>query len=277
MPDFFDEVDSIGVVEQHLEQVLGLEESEAKKLLRRYKEIRQELRDRLDRLPGDTFSAQQLRGVLTQVESAIYAMTNDLKSGLQSSGFSMAEQGVEHLLSELSRFDRHFRGAVVPIDVNTQLIMQETSNFLLNKYEASLDAYGADLISQMTTTLTTEALAQSSLSSVVKRLGAFFQGEEWKLQRIARTELHNAYGLGKLKGMEEVVEGPLPDLMKTLYHPMDSRTGADSIYADRRKLIVPVSEPFKYLWKGKLRVFMAPPDRPNDRAILIPYRQEWEQ
>ena len=70
-------------------------------------------------------------------------------------------------------------------------------------------------------------------------------------------------------------EGTIPDLKKTLYHPMDKRTGEDSKWLNKNNLIIPVDEPFKYTWNGQVREYMAPPDRPNDRSILIPYRESW--
>lgn len=276
MPDFFARVDALGVVEQHIKDVLDLEESDAKRLLRRYREVRHELRDRLDHLRGDTFSAQQLRGVMTQVDAAIAAMSSSLKDGMSDAAPGAALKGVKHQLQELKAFQREFEGAVVPINLNAQLVADDTSNFLINRYEASIDAYSSDLRSSLVQQLTTESLAQSPLSKIVQRLGQFFQGEEWKLHRIARTELHNVYNMGKMNGMLETRERVLPDLMKTLIHPMDSRTGADSRHVARKDLVVPLDEPFRYTWKGKERVYMAPPDRPNDRSILVPYRQAWE-
>lgn len=58
---------------------------------------------------------------------------------------------------------------------------------------------------------------------------------------------------------------------KTTYPVKDSRTCADSWYYYDQRQIKPIDEPFNYTWNGEERVFMTPPDRPNDRNILIPY------
>src|SRR6185312_5950214 len=56
---------------------------------------------------------------------------------------------------------------------------------------------------------------------------------------------------------------------KTTYPVKDDRTGDDSwFYYDIRQ-VKPVHEPFSYVWEGVTRTFMTPPDRPNDRNILI--------
>ena len=274
--NFFAEIDSMGIVEQHIKRVLTLEDVEAKRMLARYKEVRQELRDRLDRLPGDIFTAQQMRGTLAQIDGAITAMTLSLKSGMKDASFNAAMMGVEHQISEIRKFDQHFLGAVVPINLNAALVAQDTNNFLINRFDASIEAYSQDLRSTLVSELTNQMLMQAPFSRVVQGLGKFFQGEEWKLHRIARTELHNVYNVGKMNGMAEVKDSTLPDLMKGLVHPMDSRTAADSKALALIDPIVPIDKPFRFRWKGETRVFMAPPDRPNDRAILVPYRQAWK-
>jgi hypothetical protein len=273
---FFDDVDAEGTVERHIQQVLKLEDSQSNKLLRRYKEVRQELRDRLDRAPEATFTAQQLRGVLTQVDAAIAAMTISLSGGMKESAGIFAMSGVEDSITELQKFEQMFQGAVVPINIDRQLVADETENFLLNRFEASIQAYSSDLRSSLVGSLTNESLMESSYSTVIRKLGAFFQGEEWKLHRIARTEFHNMYNLSKMNTFTGIRDSSLPDLMKTLIHPMDSRTGDDSKALARENPIVPIEEPFEQTWKGKKFVFMAPPNRPNDRAILVPYRKTWD-
>lgn len=72
-------------------------------------------------------------------------------------------------------------------------------------------------------------------------------------------------------------DGEIPDLKKTLFHPMDNRTGKDSKRLSQNNPIVPINEPFIEYSTGKKLEYMAPPNRPNDRAILIPYRDEWKK
>ncbi len=61
---------------------------------------------------------------------------------------------------------------------------------------------------------------------------------------------------------------------KTTYPVKDDKTGEDSWFYYDEKQVKPIDEPFNYTWEGKERVFMTPPDRPNDRNILIPYFPE---
>jgi len=85
--------------------------------------------------------------------------------------------------------------------------------------------------------------------------------------------------------MKEIKKEFIPDLKKTLVHPMDHRTAADSKQAAAKNLIVNVDKEFSYTYVRTLkdgtirreeRTFMIPPDRPNDRSIVVPYRDDWD-
>lgn len=274
MPTFYDTADSLGIIEDHIKAVLNLEDSQAKEMMKRYSSIRDQLVKNLSRLPQDRFTAQHLRGTLAQVDGAIKAMNSHLAGATYQASYQAAMSGVQDLLDEVKAFDKHFLGAVTPINLNTALVAHNTSQYLVTKYKTNLDAYGSGLMAQISNGLFSASIGQTNYGEVVGRIGNFFDAEQWKLHRIVRTEMHNIYNVGKLNGMREL-KTTLPDMMKTLMHPMDQRTGADSKYAARLGLVAEVDEPFEYPWRGDERVFMAPPDRPNDRAILVPYRQEW--
>lgn len=277
MPNFFDEVDGAGIVETHIKQVLGLEQEQAKKVLENYSTIRQDLVDRLSRAPVQSFTAQHLRGVLGQVQGAIEALNSSLAGNMTEGALAAAKSGITGLVDQINLFDEKFTGAVTPINLNASMMARDTANFLVTKYETNLDAYGNDLYKQIANGLFRATIGDTSYSQVVGSISQFFTAEEWKLHRIVRTELHNIFNMGKIQGMRELggEDGELPDLMKTLMHPMDQRTGEDSKYLAQLSLALPIDEPFVYEWKGKTREFMAPPDRPNDRAILVPYRVAW--
>jgi len=274
---FFDAVGVNEIMERHAEQVMDLEDKQAKFLIKKYREIRQELRDRLDAFPDGTFTSQQLRGILTQVDAALLAMQDRLNGGMLEASDVIAEEGIRQAVGELEAFEGIFTGAVVPINLNAVLVGQDTKNFLINRYEASIAAYSQDLRADLTNQLTNSMIAEENLSLVVRRLGRYFLGEEWKLLRIARTELHNVYNIAKLNSYKEVRANQLPDLKKSLYHPMDHRTGKDSLALAEENPIVDVDKPFRQTFNGKKYVFMAPPNRPNDRAVLIPYRESWNK
>ena len=68
-------------------------------------------------------------------------------------------------------------------------------------------------------------------------------------------------------------------------HPIDNRTGDDSVQLASQNPVVDNDEPFRFTFRRatkngiveEKRVFMFPPDRPNDRAILVPFRESWDK
>lgn len=271
---FFEEVDSTGIVEDHISQVLKLESSQEIEILRQYKSIRQELVDRLAKAPRGSFTAQHIRGVLGQVEGAIAAMTSHLGGATIQGSKKAALKGVDHLIKELNVFDEKFTGAVTPINLNAALIAEDTAKLLVTRYKTNLNAYGSNLLAQISNGLFSATIGETSYDEVVGRISNFFNAEEWKLRRIVRTELHGVYNRAKIEGLQEL-DDEGEEFLKTLMHPMDARTGDDSKFAATQALVARINEPFHYVWNGKHRVFMTPPDRPNDRSIMIPYRKEW--
>lgn len=260
----------------HVKEIERLEEKKAVSILKQYKEARNALRDRLDTVEADTFTAQHLRGVLMQVEQTIFDMSYRLEGGMDNAAQEVAIKGVEHLYDEYSKFDEEFMESTSPINVDQVVIAEDTTNLLANQYESSIKAYSEGVRSQIAMGLTQAAIQELSYSEVIKNLSSFFTKEEWKLHRIVRTELSNVYNLSKMNTMQNLVDtGQAPKLKKTLFNPMDARTAPDSKYVESLHLIVDIDKPFVYTYKGKKFSRMGPPFRPNDRAVLIPYQENW--
>lgn len=277
---FFDSSEVEDVASEHIEAVTTLETKEAVRILKIYKRIRGDLRDRLDSIPSGTFSEQKLRGVLVQLDSALLTLGSELNTELGDMSEGISAEGVEDLIKEMKKFEKHFKGAVIPINLNAAVIASESKNLLVSKYESSMQSYNQLLRARIAAGLTESVVSQDNLSEVVSKINKTLMGEEWKAQQIVRTELHNAYNLGKLKSMGELWNkgnGTIGDLKKTLFHPMDKRTGEDSKRLAQRNPIVNIDQPFVETSTGKKLEYMAPPNRPNDRAILIPYRESWKE
>jgi len=276
---FFTDPTVTELIEGNIAQVEALEEKQARKLLKSFRAVRQQLQDRLLTIPEGTFTEQQMNVTMIQVDAAIQAINKRLKGDMATSSGILSKRGIEDLAREITRFSKKFEGSIQPLNINMIAIAQDSKNFLINKHEASIDAYSAALRSQIAQNITNAMImrdtTQRTVSGLVSDVGRFFVGEEWKLQRIVRTEMHGMYNFSKLNGLAKVQAGTLPDLKKTLYHPMDSRTGADSKELNKDNPIIPIDEPFVQTWKGTKWVFQFPPNRPNDRAILVPYRVAW--
>jgi len=274
---FFETVDDLTIAERHIKELRNLEEQEAKGVLRRYREIRRDLRDRLDSLPSDSFTAQQLRGVIVQIDQALAEMGRVFLDDFGPAAQKAAEKSVRDLESEIEKFSEVFTGAIQPINLDAQVIGNDTNNFLFNRYEASIESYTEGVRGELARQLSQGVAEQISFAQAVRRLSQIMIAEEFKLLRIARTELHNVYNLAKIEGMRRTKDQFIPDLKKALIHPMDSRTADDSKKLARLDPVVGIEQKFKFTFNGQQREFFAPPDRPNDRAILIPFRDAWNE
>jgi hypothetical protein len=281
MTQFFFEDESVqNTAQNHIDQILALEQRESERIIKLYRKVRHELRDRLEYAPKGTFTEEKLRGTLAQVELAIDAMSKNLTKGISDSSDLAAEKGIDHLITEINKYNKIFKGSFIPINLDAAVVASDTDNLLFNRYKTSIDAYSGAIRSRIAQGLTEAVVQQLTLDEVVGSIGRTFQGEEWKLLQISRTELHNVYSQGKLRGMSDLWgegKGDIPDLKKTLFHPMDLRTGSDSKRLAQNNPIVDIDEPFIEDSTGKKLTYMAPPNRPNDRAILIPYREEWKK
>lgn len=277
---FFNDIDGMRILERNASRIEGIEMSQARRMLKLYKQARSELTFRLLTTPDNTFTEARLRSAMAQVEDMILILEKRAKDESRFGADMVREQGSEDSAREMNELEKKFSGVNPAINVDAVVASIDPDTFLFNNYQSSLDAYNANLRSGFERELSQALLQQKTWSQAVSDMEMVFNAEEWVLARIVRTELHGLYNTAKFRGFQSIQTDYFPDLKKTLYHPMDSRTGEDSIQAAGKNLIVDIDEPFKYSFKQGnkiiVREFMTPPDRPNDRSIMIPYRSSWE-
>lgn len=97
----------------------------------------------------------------------------------------------------------------------------------------------------------------------------FLQGSpKFWAERIVRTETMGAYNRAGWEAIR-AADDELGDMVKILSATFDDRTGWDSyqVHGQIRR----VDEAFA--WKGGL--YQSPPNRPNDREVVVPHRVSW--
>jgi len=273
--DFFTKVDQSTLVEQHIRKVTGLEMEQGRRLALEYSNARRVLKERIASARFGSFTDVQAKIVLAQLETALKELDKRLSPELALGVEIAADQSIDDLLGEIKVFSKDFEGIRQMIPVDVIIESMDSKNLLLNRFQASIEAYNQSIRDNIQRELTQSLIAKTSYFHVVERIDELLGLEEWKAARIARTELHNVYNASKQDAMGIVKNKYIPNLQKALIHPMDSRTGDDSKYLSKMNAVVDLTEPFRYEWMGKERIFFYPPDRPNDRAILAPYRKEW--
>lgn len=92
----------------------------------------------------------------------------------------------------------------------------------------------------------------------------------FELRRLAETEASAAYNAATMEVLL-AQDAPGDRMLKRLVAQFDSRTGRDSVMLHGQ--VRPVREPFFDSHHGHF--YMAPPNRPNDREIVVGQRSSW--
>lgn len=271
---------------QRLVQGVGQQKTQA--LLRR---AQQQLQQRLKTAAGlsgpgkESFTFHQLRATLAQVK----AVTAHLQVGMQGvvleQGQKAADQAAVLATRYLKIAEQHFTGSTERLNLNSARMMDRavagTESSLLQrllhgpdskKGQGILQRYGQNVVDHFEDHLQQRLVQRTPWAEVRQQLtdsSPFLQQApaHWA-ERIVRTETMFAEGRSANQAIGEA-DQQLGDMCKILSSTFDSRTGADS-YAVHGEIRRP-SEEFQS-WFGS---FSHPPDRPNDRGIVVPHRISW--
>ena len=259
--------------EFHLKGIRALDEKQMDRLLPALRQAELSIRRSLDRLPPQSYSYRRRRATSILLRQSIFEMENILMAEADRAGRESFERGVYNANREILEFNRE---AAVPfLNVNKQRVAIEKENFLINNAKESLRTYPARERAKISDAITQSVLSEESGHTGAVRISRFVASGIDKAKLIFRTEQHKILNQAKLETYKKFNEKYFPDLKKALFHPMDHRTADDSKHLKALGPVIPLNKPFEYKWRGKKRIFMTPPDRPNDRATIIPIRPEW--
>ena len=141
-------------------------------------------------------------------------------------------------------------------------------------FKASLGRFGALLVHAVEGAAVATVLLgkphRAGVDHVALALRRTAAAHAWELQRIAETEASAAYNAAQLEVLL-AQDVPGDRMMKRLVATFDSRTGRDSVLLHGQ--VRPVREPFFDSHRGHF--YMAPPNRPNDRELMVGHRPAW--
>ncbi len=221
-----------------------------------------------------------------QIKLVMRQMVPQLKGALLGVGQDATEQAVAHTVEYLLKADKAFRGVgVQPLAIKEASMFEEAAEgsraSILRRLSSDkkhpgrlgiLQRYGVETISDFEATLRRGLLAKKSWGDIRDDLvdvSPFLQKKpRFWAERIVRTEAMGAYNRAAWHANLDANE-QLGDMTKILSGVFDDRTGADS-YASHGQIRRP-DEPFE-TWYGPMQ---HPPDRPNDRAVVVPHRISW--
>lgn len=274
------------VLKLHRAQLAGLVEIRGVRKMRPiYEQARTSLQSKLRGFARgkkqETYGAHMVRATLLQVEDAIRTFNAAMVGHLDREGVLARTYGSRHAINEVKRLEHRFTGATPVLQTDQVAVLQSVHKhvepMLLKRYRQSAAFYTAPVVRKIQEQLALSVVSNETVDDAVERVAGtsgVFEGERWRAERIVRTELAYSYGVAKQRTMVEMRDNDMPDLQKKLIATFDNRTGEDS-----KKLhgqVQNVDQPFVWVKPSGERIeYMAPPNRPNDREIVIPWRPGW--
>jgi hypothetical protein len=184
----------------------------------------------------------------------------------------------DDLADYLGKLDEHYLGVARPLRWDALEWLEGYSRPLLRSrlriYEKSFARYGAEAVAGIENAMAKSVLlgtpwteARESVMGLVRNEVG---GRQWMVDRIIRTEVATVYSSTTMAALLEEDE-PDDPMLKKLVAIWDKVTGLDSkiLHGQTRR----VQDLFTDRVHG--REFDAPPNRPNDREIVIGWRASW--
>jgi len=268
----------------------AVEEIGAARLRKLLERAQRDLAQRLDdavKGPGaNSFTAAQAQVVLGQIQDVLRALKGGMQGVAVDQAVRASERQTASVLKYLTDAQRLFTGIAEPLPLSDSAVYdhvrQGAESSVLRRiasdpnergHRGVLDRYGDEVIGHFETELQQRVLQKAPWNEVRDKLvsvSPFLRGApaHWA-ERIIRTESMAASNRSSLETIQ-VAEASLGDVVKILSATIDNRTGSDSF--DLHGQIRRTSEPFTD-WFG--RSYQHPPNRPNDREIVVPHRMRW--
>ncbi len=278
------------IFEAHLRQLKNLVDKQGVKGLDKlYQDALNDLEARLYKAGGKkstTASATELKAMIAQVRAVLRMLQKKKLKHMTDVTKTASTLGARHGLDEFARLEKKFAGTVPVVQLDKAAVFrglvagQQPS--LMRSYKTSMVRWGMNAAEQIEKQLSIGFMSGKSTHEIIRDVMVATKLPEqlkWQAERIVRTELANAHGATKFKSMQSIDEDLLDEpLLKKLIATFDDRTGDDSKLLHGQA--VPLNQPFE--WKHKVRgawvvtPYMHPPNRPNDREVVIPWRASWD-
>lgn len=219
--------------------------------------------------------------LMAQVDTAIASLQARLGETYGEMATAAYELAARHVEEQLRTFAAASGFTAPPLQIEAAVALQD--GLLLQHYQRSVATYGAELAQKAQAAIVEGTLRRQSWAAIERRIagisGIFAQDyyggnarderRQSRAERIVRTEILSAYNRAHLLD-SAALEAQDPGFLKQLVAVLDSRTGEDSIFVDGQ--IRAINKPFQ---DNQGRIYMHPPNRPNDREIVVLVRPEW--
>lgn len=243
--------------------------------------------------PGE-FTEWQMRSVLAQLRLSMSGIIDEMAGKLGSTSYQVGIASAREWLQNLARLENTLGDAFMPLPILeisrlNGLVKDETSS-LLRFHQRSLGRYGTHVVGEFEKQLSIALATGETGHQVIDRIAATGDLQWWQAERIVRTELAFASNASIRATNNEQADELDGDMWSRWSEhvsddgaALDDRVGDDSLAMNGQVAppggqftqppTTPAGEEISASLVGKH--WDHPPNRPNDRAVLTPWRAHW--
>jgi hypothetical protein len=241
-------------------------------------------------MPGGSFTRTQMEVTLRQIRTVMRTVVDKLGVVIPDAAEGAAAEASDGVAEYLSASEQKYRGVNQPLALDEAAMSDaaiagaraSVSRRLMVEHPDGagggiLQRYGFSVVDRFEKQLQVAVVTKKPFAEVrsafVDESPFLQQAPQSWAERITRTEMMGAYNRGGHEAMKTAQE-ELGDMVRILVATFDDRTGADSynVHGEIRRM----GEPFEYVTGDGERVqFMTPPNRPNDREVVVAHRLSW--
>lgn len=246
----------------------------------------------------DSFTAHQQRIVLGQIRQGQAVVAQRLAGDLRPLSEKAQQTALRGLIADVTALHKQFTGSeiVLPIEeaATFEGVIAGRAPSLLSLHRQSMARYGAQIVGDVQHRLALSLVQGDTMMDAYDALAELIDDDWWKGERIARSEMSYAFNLTHRDGIVETAK-EVPELRQRWEEhcddsgaPLDDRVRVDSIAMHGQVtdaggvFTMPATAPFPDA-RGETNVprrlvglkWAAPPNRPQDRAVVSPWMAEW--
>jgi len=254
---------------------------------------------------SERFAEAQRRAYLAQLDLVIDGLRESMRAGHAVYTSRAMRLGWDSAADVLAGLEQAFTGVAAPLRISEARVFESAMagvrSSLLTSHATSMDRYGRQMVRRMERVLSTGMLTGATQTQMIDALvgirgprgsvsmaaletpagvirlrlehipeGLFKRYRYWAA-RIVRTETAYAQNASAHQAIVESSK-QFPDMKRKILAMMDNKTAPDSIAVHGQ--IRAIDKPFT---DGAGRVYMHPPARPNDREMVVPWRERWSE
>ena len=282
------------VLEQQRELAKLVKSAGLEPVKRLYEQMMTDVARRIRRVGSGSMTHMQARGILAQIKLGLARIMQAVNGKVGQAAVEVGIASARQMLEDVARLERHFTGAFIELPVlevaTLHGIVHEQASSLMRIHETSLARYGVRLVERMEGSLAASIASGETHGEAADGI-IKIAGLEWRAaERIVRTELSYVANASSRAAADEQADELDGDLWTRWSEhvtdggvAMDDRVGDDSLALHGQvappggMFTQPPTAPRGQKVEESLvgKTFAHPPSRPNDRAVLVPWRAHW--